>query len=469
MAHLLRFERNGVYINLVSGNYSVSEFTPQSPGFSTVDFTSELDDGGERPLTTRRNVTETIELLIQPTAGQTMANAQAALQAIEAWFRLAEEYQNNRAGYPVYVEWQPNATTGIYRSEILSGKVTVEDDMGSRWSNGNAIKCQAIYTRRFYWEGPEAELALAIDGAAKATGGVTVYNHDDSDSGHGNWVEVAAADVAGVLPAPVRLELGNTYNVSATPYTYYIGENVFSGDFTHFLEGENSAYSYGSDVANSIYSGGHARQVTVSSPTSGFMAMWGMTAAALAAYAGRDFRPLARMITVSTDIYVKLQIRFPSAGSSTPGPTTVYETEEVLLSSDYELTQLPVIQLPSWLKGETSQYPVDLCLLARKVTGSGTITIDYIALMPLDGYRILTPKGYGVPYGGVLIDDGIRGTLYVNLGTKAGYYIGFGDKLMVWPGLGAKFRVLIMDIYADAVIARTTSVRMYYRPRRLTV
>ena len=89
---------------------------------------------------------------------------------------------------------------------------------------GAAVEATLTWKRRFYWEGPEVELSLE-NTHGSGTGGVTVYNH--YDAAHENFVQITGTDVEGVLLAPARIEIENTYNDSDRLYNVFIGHNVY--------------------------------------------------------------------------------------------------------------------------------------------------------------------------------------------------------------------------------------------------
>ena len=461
MAHLLRIKRNGVYITPAY----VIGYVPTTPDMSTVDFTSEIEDGGERPLVTRRNVTESIELMLKPVSGA-MADAQTDIELLETWMLYAEEYQNSKAGYRVFLEFQPEGTTGVWQSEILSGKLMLESDAMPRWKLGKAVKVTLVITRRYYWEGEEVELALT-NGAGSGTGGRTIYNHDDADAAHDNWVSIAGASVAGVLPAPIRLEITNTYNAASRDYNILIGQNLWGGDITHVLEGEATPPG-GSDIVDATCSGGYYRALSVVPGPALTGRTWTLDSAMLTAYSGRYYRLIARMLNIAgSTTFVQAKLYF--------GVTVISETQELRLqsiSATEGIYDLGSLQIPPWLSGEASYYPLDLKLFVRDTTTTFTLKLDCMFLMPTDNYRTLVPRGYGLAYPAYVVDDGILDRIYSDgwaPSGRVGHYVGYGPRVKVWPGKDTKIFVLSTASSGSAAIERTKSLRVYYRPRRLTV
>ena len=466
MTSILRITNGTTTVSLTGGAVSLAEpFMPSAPEVSTVEFVAEsLRDGGELFEVTRRNVTESARVTM---VGASAAVVQALQNSIETLFLEAEHRQRKGTGNRVWVEYRPGSSGTVYRSEILYGRVAPDAATGraANWTDV-AIQALVVWRRRFYWEGAETELPLA-NGSGSGTGGRGIYNHDDS--GHDNWVEIDALDVVGVMPAPIRLEMTNSYNVTERDYRFYIGLNVFAnpGTLVHILEGENSDYSAGSTVVSATSSNGNYEALTWGGDNETLVIRWALSTSLLAACAGNYFRLLARFTGNPTaGIKVMPKITYPTG---TP-ITVVSESQEMALNTS-ELQDLGSLQIPPWLAGETALTGVDLCLYARRV-GGGSLNLDYVQLTAVDGWRRLVPRGYGSQYLRRVVDDGIEGKLWIDTGAstnRAGIYIGYGRQVAVWPGRDQRIYVLISNSSSDAEIARTHTVRAYYRPRRWTV
>jgi hypothetical protein len=465
---ILRLTDGTTTVNLTGGAISLAEpYMPAAPDVSTVEFVAESqEDGGELFEITRRNVTESALVTV---TGATVSTVQGLVNGIEELFKQAEEHQRRGVGSRVWVEYRPGSSGDTYRSEILYGKVEPVGETGraANWADV-AIQARVIWRRRFYWEGSLTELALT-NGGGSGTGGRTIYNHDDGGTGHDNYVAIDGDDVEGVLPAPIRLELSNTYNVSERDYWLYVNLNAFSypGSLDHILEAEDAAYTLGSTVASGVSSNGEYETLSWGTDNETLLVRWALSTSLLSACAGNYFRLLARFTGNPTaGIKITPKITFPTG---TP-ITVVGESQEATLNTR-ELQDLGALQIPPWLVGETSLMGLDLCLYGRN-EGGGSLNLDFVQLTALDGWRRLVPRGYGAPYGYRVVDDGLEGNLRIDTGgssARAGYYIGYGRQIHVWPGRDQRIHVLAANDGGDSEIARTHSVRAYYRPRKLTV
>lgn len=467
MAHLLRVTDGTTTVNLTGGPIYLREYVPQSPNISTVEFVSwSMYDGGDIFSVTRRNVTEPAQVTV---IGSTNDEAREQVRALEALFLQAEEYQRSKKGNRVWVEFQPGQSGDIYRSEILYGKVEPgSETLHLHWPEA-AIECAVIWRRRFFWEGPEEELPLT-NGGGSGSGGRTIYNHDDGGTGHDNWVEIDGDDVGGVLPAPIRLEITNTYNFSTRSYDFFIGHNVFSspGSLSHILEAED-ADSKGTDYSDAIYSNGARNAFTWSGDTQSNLWRWDLSPSLLNACAGHHFRLIAKFSTApSSSTKLQAALYFPSGVPL----TKIAESAEVALSSTAQTQEIGALQIPPWLPGETDQASISLLLKGRR-EGGGTLYLDFLQLTPMDSYRVLSPKGYGAAYLVRVVDDGIEKTLWTDGwagGGKTGHYIGYGRTVHLWPGRDQLLYFLVTNNSTSLdEIDRTHSVRVYYRPRRVTL
>lgn len=469
MAHLLRINRNSTYTTLTATPYHVLNYTPAAPKISALEAVSEIENGGEVYISTRRNVTETIEILFSPSLPVIgmMSSVQDAIQALEYLMVQAEEYQYSKANYPIYLEFQPDGASSVWRSEILSGRLELESNAMSRWASGKACRGELIITRRWFWEGAEVELALAREDAAKATGGVTIYNHNDAGAGHGHWIEIAGADVTGSIPAPIRLEITNSLNAVTEDYDFFIGQGIFGGKesgIIYVLEVESDTPPGAGDTADAAYSGGYYHTSALTG-TSASKRSWLL--GNLYYFNGRFYRFLLRGLSSNAGVYAHIRIYL--------GAVLIWQGQEYELAAGYTLHDLGVMQLPPWLPEFTLHGGLDAHLYMRDATGAtANIDLDCVFVMPADNFRVLRNMGTGLEYTTIVIDDGITDVLYVDPvapGTRyTGQMVGYGSRPRVWPGITTRIYILSTGGTATTMdIARTKTVKAYYRPRRLTV
>lgn len=461
---ILRITDGTTTVNLTGGTVRLANgYVPKRPDISTIEaVAASLRDGGELKGLTNRNVTEAFVIAISGAAWSTVESSKTS---IETLLEQAERYQKHQLGARVYVEYSADDST-VWRSELLYGKLQPDAKMGSAaWLNESAMRFTVTWRRRFYWEGAEVELALENNTVyPRVTGGVTVVNHDDDDVGDCNWVAINGGDVSGLLPAGMRLEITNTY-ATAGGYSYWVGHNVHGNpaSLVHVLEGEDADYKAGaaSATAHSGSSGGETQPVTWSGGDATRVMWWTLDDTFLSACGGLWFRVLARFTSMDSD--VRLQVK-----SSYYAGTVLQEAQEVIART-HDITDLGALRLPPWLPGESGLQDVELELWGRK-SGGGSFSLDFLMLMPAEGFRAFSPLGYGLPQNATLVDDGILGKTYVTRSTgKAAYYVPRGLPIMLIPGSSQRLYFLCENWSGDAEIDRTHSIRVYARPRILTL
>lgn len=568
MATVLNIVYGSTTIQLNAGAYALLEYTPRAPEEREIVVETAFADGGERPVAAYRNVSEVARVALL--GDGSAAAVRAAKAAIDQALSLARRRQQRGLGERVYVEYQPDGYAETYRSELLGGRVELADDaLGWQWADRN-IEILIGWLRRFYWEGPEAQiycqdvtelifseeltdplnllagyegltgvtadnsaagvlyfdvvddglgstwwteiytdpmspttsrvghsagvsasglvvvtedngsgiggtLDLTVGAALQGmsaqwvtnTAGVPVYNHTDDD-GHGNYVEMQADEVGGDLPAAVRLEMTNTYSSSNRASNLLMAHNVLSdpANLNHVLEAE--AASGGTTVTgDGACSGGGRKTLSWAGTAETEVLNWTLSTALLNACRGNYFRLIARFASVPaySDVWVRWRIKFSL--------TTIWEGPQMLLSTLFNLQDMGVLQLPPYLVGAGDIYPLNLVLSAqRNQSGTHNLSLDFVQLSPLDGWRKLSPRGYGLAYGARLVDDGLEGLTYTDgwaAAGKTGHYIGSGERLAVWPNARQRLYFLHDTMTGSAAIDRLLTVKVFYRPRRLTI
>lgn len=462
MAHVLSVSDGTTTVNLMAApTYFVERYAPGSPEVQAATVAASLY-GGEVGQPRYENVTESVDLFLKAAS---VAALQALVQSIEAMLQKAHRRQRLRVGERVFLQLQLDGEAQSWRSEILTGRLVVVEDGLELWPN-RALTAQLIVQRRPFWEGAEVELQLSTSTLSAATGGRTIYNHDDSGSGHDNWVQIASSQVGGVLPAPVRLEMRNTAGATVYVNGVHLAVDAF-GDpaFGHVVEGESRS-SGGTVTADGNSSGGSYNSLSI--PGAAEM-VFSLAASLVQNSGGRYWRLLARLPLVSGNVYLTPILR-NSAGRE------VWRGAEVLVT--YLVTDLGI---KDW--GAVPLPPVDLgatagglqLVLSVRYTGAGTgnLQLDFVQLTPTEYVRRLRLGGTTLAANDVVVDDGIEDRCWCELSSvrqPAGAVE--GAPLMVWPGRTQRLFVLFDEVNGgpvESVIGRTLSVRAYYRPRRLTV
>lgn len=457
MAHALSLSDGTTTVNLSSSGVFLTRYSPQPPSVRTG--SARGLDGDDVTDPAYENVTETIELL--PYAANTTA-LQAVVNGIERLIDYAKQRQKFRTGPRVYLQLQVDGESNTYRSEILYGRFEPAEDALSIWGNYQ-FPARLSVTRRYFWEGALTELQLSTSNSSAATGGKTIYNHDDSDAGNDNWVQIAAAQVGGAIPAPLRLTLQNTTGSAQDYRNIYMAVNAYSdpANFTHIIEGESVVSGYGTSTSLSTCSGGSYVARTLSVGTNEMH--WNISSTQLQDTQGRDFRILMRLVTQpASTIYVTACIY------DKDGLIPLATGDEVkITASTNAIVDLGVLAIPPG--GYNTTFGAVRLVLKLRTTGTPSVSIDYFQLTPTDSFRKLYQLGYSAANNSYIIDDGIEGyTVLQESSVDYPIYTVYDSPLIVFPNRIQKI-IILHDEGSSSVIANTFSIRAYYRPRRLTI
>jgi len=414
------------------------------------------------------SVTESATVVLTGTAAAILAQ----VRTLEALFPAGNRLRRVSPESRLFVAYQAEGGTALYRAEILAGRVEFPEEALTPRLLSGSVEILVAWTRRGVWEAAsETELGLySIGTASKQTGGSTVTN----SGGLGLFID--GADVDGVVPTPLRLELTNNNGVSVSFRRFFLSLNAFADpqsqrdDDYHIIEGEDatSVSAGGSTVALATCRGGNYKLMTWATTAAHNANYFNFTlpAAALASMAGGWFRLLVRLVVAPpVDTFVKLAIKIPAGAAPL---TTIWESGEMRLDTLYSLRDLGTIPLPPLALA--SHDDVALILSVRRA-GAGSLGIDFLALLSTDAMHAFEQTGYQIPNGHKVILDGIaRRTVYYQstTGKQLGIYRDNLPHLHLWPGRDQAVEILY-DEGSSMTVSRTLSVRAYTRPRRLTV
>ncbi len=436
-------------ISLTSSGVVLTGYMPKAPDFDAA-------------TGTYKNVTEPVEFLIADT---TTANVQAKLAALDVLLQGARRAQNGR-GARVYLHFQAGADSAAWRSEILDYRLELGEDAAVGLYQAR-LECTLIVVRRFYWEGTTlTNLALSNSATSGATSGLNIYNHDDSGTGHDNWVQIASTDVTGVLPAGCQVRLTNNIGASRTFTKIYLALNAYSdpANFSHILEGESRA-SGGTVVSDATaYSNGQALNFTIGSGiTPGTAAfVWTLPAATLQDAAGRPFRLLARFVGGSGTTTAYAEVRAAN------GTSVLWRGDTVAMPDLYGgLLDFGVVPLPPG--GYSTAYGA--LTLALTFTGVALRYLDFIQLTPMDAFTMIECVA-PCANGETVVADSIENRQYIVSGSaELSYASASGGELLLHPGVINRLLVLQENLTGTnrGEIYEMFTVLVRYRPRRLTI
>jgi len=425
-----------------------TSYAPRAPELSMQETqVASIRDGGEIPLTTRRNVTETAELVIVA-ASKTVL--QANVRAIETMLLNAERRQRWGAGGRVYLQMTVDGESGEWRSEVLAGRLELSPDSMQMWANSK-ITARLHLTRRFYWESTTlSELSISTaTNTTPATGGVTVYVDHDS-SGKDNYIQIADTQVTGSIPGPAKILLQNTSGGSVAYDWWHLSNNAFDSPttFDPFLMGTES-------------DGGQKFTWSAAVTHDAAAFAWDLGATRLGVMAGQYWRALATFTGYPAwGMYIRANLCY-KVGSLI---IDLWNGEEILMDSR-KVQDLGAIPMPTDT-GSSELYFV----LSVRCSIASNATVDFVQLQPAYEYRKLYQSGFSMADDDAVVDDGIEGATYFLDTTTDDHwpiYVAYHRPIYLYPGVTQRVRVL-----NDAngwTAARTLTAQVWYRPRRLTV
>ena len=429
-------------ISLSSSGIVLTDYTPQAP---------EPDGAGGW-----RDVTETVEFAI---TDSTVAAVQARFNAIERLLWQASRAQMGDRPR-VYLTLQTGADSASHRSEIIDWRLALgQDSVVGLYQR--VLEVRLMLTRRSWWEGAEVELQLSTSNQAAATGGRTIRNHDDGGTGDDNWVQIAATQVGGVLPAPARVQMTNTTGGAQSYTRLWMAVNAFSSPaaFNHIIEAEDRSGGIGTITSDANCSNGSRLDVSLGDGATGVVNFW-LDTTRLSHAQGRSFQLLARFAANTGTPTIRPRI------VDDTGNVVVWRGEAVIVAQQgSHICNLGIVPIPPG--GWGANYGgTSISLFCR---GTMSAQLDFLQLTPLDSFRTVDLFGYAVANNAALVDDGIEERTYMLASNLAYPYAApRGRALMLYPNTTQRI-IFLHQTAAGAPIANSSSVRVYHRPRRLTL
>lgn len=422
MPHVLSITDNTTTVSLTTSGVFLTQYTPAAPNITGA------------PNYDYEPVTETIELM--PYAGNTSA-LQAVVNGIDWLLEKARLRQENVSEPQVYLQLQVDGESDTYRSEILYGRLELQDGAMAVWGNYQ-IPARLHITRRPYWEGPRTELSISTSGNSAGTGGKPITNTA------ANWIQIASAQVGGVLPTPIELALTNN-GASGVGYSnFYMGVNATSSPSTF-----TNSYSGGSTTL-SLVSGIYTGQITVA-----------ISAAQMALTRGKPFKIFARFTTQTASVYCKPILR--DVNNLMP----LVEGDEVYMPLSSAGTRwIDFGSLPLPPGGYSTAWTDTNLNFYFRSSSAASITINVARLLAMDSYQYIVQRGFTVGSGSVMTFDNIE-YLFHQQGQSI-YSVRTEKPLMIFPNTTQRVNIMF-DEGSSSDTAKTLSVQAYYRKRRLTI
>ena len=432
----------------------------QDVDFRLIDYVPQAPSKGAA------TVTETIT--VQVYGGN--ASADGDLVVVNRMFDWARYWA--KLGQPYHVWLEMTLDGVVWQSTIRDGVCAMQSSNWLDYERAVGLRTVGITIERMaYWDGAEAQLGLTNRNGTGNTSGLTVFNHTDAGAGHDNFVSINyPGTTIADQPSPCRIEMTNTY-ATGQMQDIWIGQNFTDpANFPQILEGE--AATGGSTQSDAGCSGGQYQTITLATTVETILFTWTLSSAFLNAASGRFYKLMARW-------------QFPDALNGTPNfmlrakitdaaGNTLWTGDQVKPYQGYNLqiSELHTLRLPMWLTGLSNQVGLKLVLTGQIDSGSLAVPLDFIQATPLDGWCYLKPL-YSVPQNNRVMLDAVRNIAYMDDGSGNSLIGGismYGNPIMLKPNQLQRLYFLTHSWSGNvAEIDRTISVKVFWRPRRMTL
>lgn len=406
---------------------------------------------------------ETVDETLTLTLEGTPEELAAGLRALEQVRLRQENYTNS--GYPgrqcLRFQMQPGGEYDY--APLLDFAIETNPDAPETRLTGSLL-VRLHFTRPNHFDSDLLELPLTGKVGEDVLGGISLINHTDTHAGHGNSVLIKAGDIDSDLPAPLRIELTNTY-ADGVLHDLYLGIYHHPDvDDADFLFHPASVFVGGVLYANVNAVNGYYARVTWADTDWAVLGHWLLQNAAVRDLAGLAYRPVLHLYNphAYSDLHLRIKLQ---AGSN-----ILWEGEPVYADPDYGYVLFPAVQIPpSRLLNETLPHHIELTLVAQRDTaGTHTLDFDHLTLLPLDpGANFIA--FYDLPQNAVLIDDGFMGvhnTQFSAIGSETVSHVRQGGELCIRPREHNRLVVLMADGDDRMELLRTAQLRVFYRKRK---
>lgn len=393
-------------------------------------------------------VTEQINVLIR---GSSHSDLQNKIHAIEYALEHARRHPSGAEG--CYLHFAVDQDLELWRSRIVDGRVLLDQKLDNRWRSLKAL-VGIIIERNGYWEATEA-VNLTTSGEYYAN----ITNHEDSDTGDNFSMDIDL--VEGTLPTPAIIEYKNTTNAAGMVDNLYVGHLVeIPGNSIPPVAG---LILEGSGTADANCSGGEYAALPWTGEGENELETWSLITTFMDQ---RHYKFVARF--KDTFAYTDLWLQ----GRLMADTLVLAETRWTLMEASKSLQLIGSMRIPPFMYGANINLgTLTVALYGRRAGGDGTVNLDFIALMPQDGWRHYGALGDGLPYNKTLIDNPVDDYLVTNYLTsyEVTHMVESGQPIMLQPNVKNILYFLHDTADGAAPIARTATVTVKCHPRRSSV
>jgi hypothetical protein len=392
---------------------------------------------------------EKLDLIVQGTATQTRALISQLQMLVERM----------RLGHSAWLALQPDDSAAVYHSRLYAADFNWI--LGSVQAKGIGIRLELH--RQDFWQLPWQPLALNNSHGNAVTDGLQIDNR--ADGAGQNWCWIAGEGLLGDLPAPVRLQLQHDLNPAESLDQIMLGWGSAVATPLAVLEGESadSLLNFGVVMNSSCHAGAYGL-VQWDNPDAIRVLSWVLPGSAFAGMAGRQVRPLVRLVN-PTGLRPETWLSWKLYHGR-----LVFQSGTQLLSLERELQLLPMICLPNLSNVDVPWSDLRLELYAHnRNPGTTHLALDAVFLFFTDGWRQFAALPDGeLAFGQTLIDAVDQEQPYIHLAQtqkNQHAYQGIGNGLWLLPGEDHVLQMMV-DVGLSMPLGMNYHIQLEYQPRR---
>ena len=390
------------------------------------------------------------------------AQISAGLGTLEKIVLRSEAYDRAEYAHPQMLRFQKTSGGAYYYSQLFDCYLEAHPTGYLKHQSGSRL-VTLHYTRLNHFDGDQVELPLTGRGGADVTGGFDLINHTDLTSAYGNFAMIKANDAVTDLPAPLRIELENTWPSNKI-------KDLYLGVFHHPTHDDEAIfYAFATDLsggtqyynANAIND--YYRRISWTSSAWAALYNYPIPITEVDDLDGRTFRPILHLYNphAYTDLFLRIKLM--------RGAYTLQTCDAVYADPNYQYVLFPPLQLPpNQLLREMLPHHVEIMIYALKEDGAAAqIDIDCLQLLPLD-YAATFHGFFEMSQDDILIDDSFRGlsnVRYSAVGSETVAHMRIGGPLLLYPGQNTFLFFMLANENNTMDILRTSTLKVFYRPR----
>jgi len=365
---------------------------------------------------------------------------------------------------PVYLEFKPlDSDSTWYRSPVSFIQIDLDEEaLDWQLPLNTRTRVTLTWTRAPYWErSTETELGLTTAIQTKRTGGVNIYSADVNDASSASRWYVDGADVAGDLPAPLRLKLVSGPTVGAYYMTdIRIGQSIWA-DMATIYNYAAVPLTYFKLTGTTVnWSGTNVQTLTTQT----------LATTLSAAYGGALVRPVMRFASGTTSD-ATMRAYYTISMTNYSGTAILYTSPYVSVYKN-PVMEMPAMHLPPDYYGSTNNVTYTINVYAISNTaGAHSLGLLSLSIPPMERWRRYDLSNFPLPLGYGLVDDPVVANAYTIDGSSknSGAIRVFGDAMIVVPGRRTDY--MLTHSASDGTTNDTSVLvtQAYYRPRRLAL